>query len=526
MLLALSVAALAHTGSVYVPVDSWVYPAAERLALLTDVRAEVLGMRPWTRLQFARFLERDREMPHDAEAEKLQSSLEHEFAPELSGESEKLALESVYTRGTQIAGTPLRDSYHFGQTIADDFGRPYGQGFNTISGSSGYLQERAGFLYVRGEDQHGASLRTPSAAAIDSLAAGDLVAVNQLQTQGGPAVNDFRLLDAYAGVSFGRWTGTLGKQSLWWGPAIGGAFMESNNAEPIWMARLTNDVPYRIPILGKARLDMFYGKLQGHTYEPQVWIHGEKVSVQPFKSLEIGFTRTVVFLGADYPFSFHRLWDSYFSVGDNNSSYLAQNNPGSRQGGVDFSWKLPKLPVTLYSDGYCDDDPSPLASPHRSAFRPGLYIAQLPGALAKLDLRMEGGYTASQDQSWPNGDNYWKEDYRDGYTNKGLLIGDTMGRAGVTWQAWSTYWISPRNKVQVNYRNQYTSPQFLKGGGTQNDIRTTSNFVLKRNLEVELGVQSERIVIPLLTGSLAPKYNVSGWAGVTYWPEHKTQARQ
>ncbi len=145
--------------------------------------------------------------------------------------------------------------------------------------------------------------------------------------------------------------------------------------------------------------------------------------------------------------------------------------------------------------------------------------------MAKLDLRMEGAYTASEDSSAPNGFNYWKEDYRDGYTNKGLLIGDTVGRAGVTWQAWSTYWISARNKVQVSYRNQYVSPQFLKGGGTQNDIRATSSFVLKHNLEVDLGVQSERVVMPLLTGSLAPKYNVSGWAGVTYWPKHKGQAQ-
>jgi hypothetical protein len=82
-----------------------------------------------------------------------------------------------------------------------------------------------------------------------------------------------------------------------------------------------------------------------------------------------------------------------------------------------------------------------------------------------------------------------------------LLIGDTMGRAGVTWQAWSTYWLSPRDKVQVSYRNQYVSPQFLAGGGTQNDIRGSSNFVLKHNWEVELGVQSERVVMPLLYGS-------------------------
>jgi hypothetical protein len=461
MLATVSVAALAHAGSVFVPVDSWVYPAAERLALLTDTRAEVAGMRPWTRFQFAGFLERAREMPHNGEAEKLQSSLEQEFAPELNSQMEKLALESVYTRSTEIAGEPLRDSYHFGQTIADDFGRPYGEGFNTVNGSSGYVQERAGLLYLRGEYQHGASLRAPSASAIDSMASQDEVAANQLTTQGGTSVNNPRLLDAYVGVSFGRWTATLGKQSLWWGPAAGGAFQESNNAEPIWMARLTNDLPYRIPILGRARLDMFYGKLQGHSYEPQAWVHGEKISIQPLKSLDIGFSRTVVFLGVNYPLSASRLWDSYFSVGDNNSSYLPQNNPGDRQGGFDVSWKLPKLPATLYTDSYCDDDPSPLASPHRSAFRPGLYFARLPGALAKFDLRMEGAYTASMDSSWPDGDNYWKEDYRDGYTNKGLLIGDTVGRAGVSWQAWSTYWISARDKVQVSYRNQYISPGFL-----------------------------------------------------------------
>lgn len=513
--------AMAHAGSVYVPVDHWAYAAAERLATLTSTEEEVMGMRPWTRMQFARFLERAREMPHDAEADELQRTLEKEFAPELNAVPEKVALESAYTRSMQIAGQPLRDSFHFGQTIADDFGRPYGDGYNNIEGASGYVQDRAGMLYIRGEYQHGASLDRPSAAAIDSLAGHDIVLPGQINTQGGPEVDNPRLLDTYVGVSFGKWTGTLGKQSLWWGPDAGGAFQYTNNIEPIWMARLTNDKPYRIPVLGELRLDMFYGKLQGHTFEPQVWIHGEKITLQPTKSLEFGFTRTVVFLGVDYPLSFRRLFDSYFSVGDRSNTFMAANNPGSRQGGFEVSWKLPKIPVKFYTDSYCDDDPSPLASPHRSAFRPGLYFAQMPGPLAKLDLRVEGGYTASQDKSWPNGDNYWKEDYRDGYTNKGLLIGDTMGRAGVTWQAWSTYWLSARDKIQVSYRNQYVSPQFLAGGGTQNDIRGTSNFLLKHHWEVELGAQSERVVMPLLYGSLSPKYNVSGWAGVTYWPDHK-----
>lgn len=526
MLVALAVAALAHAGSVYVPVDSWLYPATERLAALTGTQAEVVGMRPWTRAQFAHFLERTKEKKHNGEATGLQNALEHEFAPELNSEPEKLALESIYTRSTQIGGTPLRDSFHFGQTIVNDFGRPYGQGFNTVEGGSGYLQDRAGLLYVRGEYQHGASLRAPSPATLAALATVDLESKpNTVLTQGGPEVNNPRLLDTYAGVSFGHFTGTLGKQSLWWGPATGGAMLYSNNIEPIWMARLTNDLPYKIPILGKARLDMFYGKLQGHRFEPQVWIHGEKISLQPFKNLEIGFSRTDVFLGVGRPFTLNRLWKSYASVGDNQNADRAQNDPGDRRGGLDFSWKLPKIPVTLYSDSFCDDDPSPLAAPTRSAFHPGLYIARLPGALAKLDLRMEGAYTSSENPSIRNGFNYWNGVYKDGYTNKGLLIGDTVGRAGVEWQAWSTYWISPRSKVQVSYRNHYISPQFLKGGGTQNDIQTTSSLQLKHNLNLELGVQSERYVIPLLTGNRTPQYDVSGWAGLQYSPDHKVRAQ-
>jgi hypothetical protein len=113
----------------------------------------------------------------------------------------------------------------------------------------------------------------------------------------------------------------------------------------------------------------------------------------------------------------------------------------------------------------------------------GVSFGRWTGPLAKMDLRMEGGFTASEDNSLPNGINYWKEDYRDGYTNKGLLISDTMGRAGVTWQAWTMYWISPRDKVQVSYRNEYVSPQFLSGSGTQNDISRH----LELSAETQLG---------------------------------------
>src|SRR6266850_5907139 len=45
-----------NMGSSYVPMDSWIYPAFDRLAALGYVDSGFLGMRPWTRLECARLL--------------------------------------------------------------------------------------------------------------------------------------------------------------------------------------------------------------------------------------------------------------------------------------------------------------------------------------------------------------------------------------------------------------------------------------------------------------------------------------
>jgi hypothetical protein len=43
-------------GPPYVPLDSWVYPAIERLEAMGYVETAMLGMRPWTRLECARLV--------------------------------------------------------------------------------------------------------------------------------------------------------------------------------------------------------------------------------------------------------------------------------------------------------------------------------------------------------------------------------------------------------------------------------------------------------------------------------------
>ena len=124
----------APNGSVYVPLDSWVYPAFDRLAGLGAINNQFVGLRPWTRIQCAQLvMDADENMQNEdgatGESMTLYDALRQEFSVEidiLNGSSARQAgVESLYTRALGISGTPLRDGYNFGQTLTNDFGRPY-----------------------------------------------------------------------------------------------------------------------------------------------------------------------------------------------------------------------------------------------------------------------------------------------------------------------------------------------------------------------------------------------------------------
>ena len=164
-----SATAKKHVGPVFVALDSWVYPVLTRLAAMGYAPdAEALA-KPWTREQCVMLVEEVEDIASrhstkisagatNNEALRLIAELKSEF-PEETHAAAEARIESLYTRLTQIAGQPLRDSYHFGQTVVDDFGRPYGQGTNTINGfsASGVWGRWSG--YFRGEYQNALSRR-------------------------------------------------------------------------------------------------------------------------------------------------------------------------------------------------------------------------------------------------------------------------------------------------------------------------------------------------------------------------------
>lgn len=151
-------------GSPFISVDSWVYPAVWRLYSLGFVDTVFLGMRPYTRSSVDHMLEEAGARIEDAdpgpatdEAQGIYESLTHELRSDVQGpcgaRKGSAHVESVYSAERIISGTPLRDSYHIGASIINDYGRPYEHGFNDYSGASGYASAGRFLVYVRGEFQ-------------------------------------------------------------------------------------------------------------------------------------------------------------------------------------------------------------------------------------------------------------------------------------------------------------------------------------------------------------------------------------
>src|SRR3984957_67442 len=513
-------------GSVYVHLDSWVYPAFERLFSLGYADSAYLGMRPWTRTSCLQILQETypklQGAPQDKEAWNIFRALALEFGVDAGQTTPQAELSNVYTRNMYIKGRPINDSFHFGQTLINDYGRPYQQGFNALDGFSARAEGYHLSLDVRGEYQH-----APGRAAYPESVQELIAQVDSTPLQAPepvPQTNVFRLINANLAVAVANHEISVGKADDWWGPSQTGSMALSNNAEPIYALRINRVVPLRIPFLsdlaGPFRYEGIFGSLKGHRYPNAPWIHAEKFSFKPTRNVEFGFSRVVIFAGKDHvPLTFGSFWNSFTSF---SSVSLAQkesrNDPGFRSSSFDFTWRLPWVEnwLTLYTDSIVHDDVSPLAAPRRAAVNPGLYLSRIP-RLPHLDLRAEAVSTDPVASSQGGQFLYYEYEYKDGYTNKGNMLGSWMGREGKGGQVWLTDWLSPKEYIQLGYRNAKVSKAFIPQGTTQNDFNIKAVLRLKDNLELNAFGEAELRQVPVLASGPQPDF--TGSIQLTYFPK-------
>jgi hypothetical protein len=540
-----------NMGSPYVPMDSWVYSAFDRLAAMGYVKSGMFGMRPWTRLECARLLNEAEngsiEDSSSSEAAKIYVQLSKEFAGELremgEGKNRSVQVESIYARVTGISGQPLADGYHFGATIINDYGRPYQEGFNSADGFSAWSTEGHLVAYVRAEYQH-----APSAPALPESARQFISSSNGLPSLAPPTtfqtVNRFQLLDSYVGLNFSNWQITFGPQTLWWGPSLGGPLMFSDNATPVNMLRINRVSPFKLPSflgwLGPWRMETFLGQLTGHDFvfqtdtglvgqfgQPlsrQPFLDGSRFSFKPLPDFELGFSFTVVFAGGPTPLTSHTFFHSY-SPG--NTAPGGTGDPGDRRSGLDFTFRIPgvKTGLNFYTEAFVEDEFSPIAYWRNAAIWSGLYLAQIP-KLNKLDLRVEAGYTdlpgnlqtGAPDSHYAPAIFYSNGRYPSGsYTNGGDLLGNWMGRQSQGVQAWSNYRFSPRSFIQASFRHQKVGQQYMPGGGSLTDVSLNVNCWLSNDLSVSSTFQYERWLYPIITPRA--QTNVTTSLQLVFWPQ-------
>jgi Capsule assembly protein Wzi len=521
---------------VYVPMDSWVYPALDRLHGLGYLNTAYLGLRPWTRRSIQRMLDdtsRAEDVAKNAQAFETLSALQHEFGEEDKGQNSlTYGCDGLYARMQSISGLTLRDSFHLGQTLANDYGRPYQPGFNTVDGLSGSAEFGRFSLYARGEYQH-----APDAAGYSSALAATLSNIDQVPVASNPlqatiprgpiaTTNVFRILEANLSYRMLNHEISIGKSDHWFAPTVGGAFMYSNNAENVYAFQIDRTEPLYIPLLsqltGPFRYDFFVGSLKGHSDPNDPWIHVEKLNFKPTSNVEFGFERTVIWGGKGHePVNIKSFLRSFISTANVTPAQKnSREDPGARFASFDFSWRLPWLNhwMTLYTDSMLHDDISPVDAPRHAAVRPGLYLSRVPG-IPRLDFRVEGVNTDPETNNSMGGLYMYHEQIQaQGYTNKGLIMGDSIGREAKGGQAWTTYHLSPREMVQLSFRHAKVAKDFIPSGTTQNsfDVRVVKR--IRDNLELLGEVQHEWWKAPIYQAG--PQNDTVATFQITLYPEH------
>ncbi len=531
-----------NMASTYVPIESWVYPAFDRLAAEGYLPDAIVSLRPWTRMACACLVQEaedhvthDRNPPSDAPA--LLRSLKEEFAMERrqmnGGSKTELRLESVDQRNTSIAGRPLTDGYHFAETIVDDYGRPFAQGENDYTGFSVRAAGGPFAAYGRAEIQRVPSELVPDASIQRALAVADFTSLGAAGPPSG--FTRARLLEANVSYTLSNNQFTFGKQTLWWGPARSGSTLFSNNAEPLTMFRYDRTKPFLLPgilrLLGPIRAQLFLGRLSGAQFvqaedtvmgapgvalKDQPFIHGQKISFKPTENFEFSVSRSVIFGGAGAPFTTDTFLRSIFST----SGGEEQKDPGDRRVAFDAQYRIPGLRrcLTGYVDGFSDDQPFPVVYPTESVWLSGFYLRCVP-RLPHMTIRAEGLLSPHRNLAFP-GFFYFNVHYLSGYTNNRQLMGSWIGREGDGEQVWATWNLSSRSSIETSFRGMTVNREFLEGGALR-DFSMAGNLQIRPEWQLRLEDQAEWWRFPLL--SATPQRNNELTIQLSYRPIASTR---
>ncbi len=393
--------------SVNVDLDSWTYPALEKLTATGLIKSDVMNTRPLTRVELARLT-----------GEALASAEERKCGDQLSGLSLYLLerLKGEFKDELSILGIIDDVSVHTFIKPVDELRVRYHllDGGHAIYNNDG----------IRYGDDHNASLEFSGRGKLfNTISFYYRPIVRYNQDLDDEEETELELLRGYIKVNLGNVELEIGRDSLWWGPGHHGSLLMTNNAEPFDMVKVSNSRPIILPwvfrYLGPFKTTWFLTELEKDREVPEPYLTGFRVNFKPLPVLEIGASRVIMMGGDGRP-------DVDFGdilkviTGENISG--AEEDTSNQIASVDFSLRLEFLRNTeIYGELGGEDEAGGL--PTKKGYLAGIYFPRVTHD-GRVDLRVE--YAYNHVDGHPN---VWYNHsvYKTGYRYEDSVIGHHMG---------------------------------------------------------------------------------------------------
>jgi hypothetical protein len=254
---------------------------------------------------------------------------------------------------------------------------------------------------------------------------------------------------SHATMKLGNWLVSAHALERWWGPGHEGSLILGNNARP--MPTLTIERASARPFesrwlawLGPWTTSFGISRMESARKDIDAPLFlAWRVTVMPFKDIELGFSRTAQFCGRQLECNLD-VFGNLVAGNDNvGIDATPENEPGNQMAGFDLRWNSPllHLPYAIYAQYIGEDE---------SSYLPAKYLAQIgvEGWHSFADgglLQMFAEYASTTCSANTNRGPYYNCAYNqgrfnfEGYRYRGRVIGFPSDRDAENYSVGATY---------------------------------------------------------------------------------------
>lgn len=309
--------------------------------------------------------------------------------------------------------------------------------------------------------------------------------------------NTYRADGSYLNYLIGNWAIGVGQIDRWWGPGWESSLILSHNARPTPSVYVQRNLatPFATPLLswlGPWQMTTFMSQLESSRAVPNAKLWGMRVSIKPFKRVELGASRTAQWGGKGRPNdidTFVNLLLGRDNLDDHGAdeSLDRTNEPGNQLAGIDWRWGYTVGATTgsLYGQFIGEDEAGGM--PSRSIGMAGIEINSLIADVhARISLEAQNTTVYFYESEKRRGNVAYEHPlYPNGYRHHGRPIGASTDNDSESLTFRSQWYFRSGHNInlsvgrhRLNYDESSTGIPggSIFGSGSRDTVKTQVNY--------------------------------------------------